>query len=120
MALADFRHNDWRTHPALSHANCPSPNTQHAALSLFPLVPPHLARWYLVLYYIAVLDRGAFNVRYSSFVTPPAYLLLGMALGHCACGDLPGRRAWIPADCVVPAIRADLYDSRFARRYLAT
>ncbi|MEZ4676141.1 MAG: glycosyltransferase family 39 protein [Caldilineaceae bacterium] len=71
----------------------------------------------LALYYIAVLDRGAFNVRYSSFVTPPLYLLLGMALANWA-------RLWRPFLVVglgflligvVPAIRADLYDSRFAR-----
>lgn len=71
----------------------------------------------LTLYYIAVLDRGAFNVRYSSFVTPPLYLLIGMALANWA-------RLWRPLAGVglallllgvIPAIRADLYDPRFAR-----
>jgi len=71
----------------------------------------------LALYYIAVLDRGAFNVRYSSFVTPPLYLLLGIALANW-------RRLWPPLLLlwlglllvgVVPAIRADLYASRYAR-----
>ena len=71
----------------------------------------------LVLYYIAVLDRGAFNVRYSSFVTPALYALLGVALSGW------GRRPAIPAALglalilagFVPGIRADLYDERFAR-----
>lgn len=71
----------------------------------------------LALYYIAVLDRGAFNVRYSSFVTPPLYLLLGLALANWA-------RIWRPLMLlglgvlfagVIPALRADLYDPRFAR-----
>jgi hypothetical protein len=71
----------------------------------------------LALYYIAVLDRGAFNVRYSSFVTPPLYLLLGMALANWT-------RLWRPLSVVglalllvgvVPALRADLYDIRYAR-----
>ncbi len=75
----------------------------------------------LALYYIAVLDRGAFNVRYSSFVTPPLYLLLGMSLANWA-------RLWRPLAAilvallllgVVPAIQADLYDSRHAREDVA-
>ena len=39
----------------------------------------------LALYYLAVVDRGAFNVRYSSFVTPALYAAFGVAaagLGH--------------------------------------
>ncbi len=85
-------------------------NTQHAFLPIWLLGG-------LGLYYIAVLDRGAFNVRYSSFITPPLYLLLGMALANWT-------RLWRPflgvgvsllLLGVVPAIRADLYDSRYAR-----
>ena len=34
----------------------------------------------LSLYYIAVWDRGAFNVRYSSFVTPALYALVALSL----------------------------------------
>jgi len=71
----------------------------------------------LVLYYIAVLDRGAFNVRYSSFITPALYALLGAGLAGW------GRRvsAAYPLAAVLllvgfaPAIRADLYDEGFAR-----
>ncbi len=75
----------------------------------------------LGLYYIAVLDRDAFNVRYSSFVTPALYALLGIALAGW-------RRWWKPlALCatlvlgvgLVPAIHADLYDPRFAREDIA-
>ncbi len=71
----------------------------------------------LALYYIAVLDRGAFNVRYSSFVTPALYALLGVALAGWA-------RLWRPLAVIAAivllagfpaAARADLYDARFAR-----
>jgi hypothetical protein len=71
----------------------------------------------LALYYVAVLDRGAFNVRYSSFVTPALYTLMGIAL--CA-----WSRLWRPLGSVAlgiglaiwpQAIHADLYDVRFAR-----
>ena len=72
----------------------------------------------LVLYYIAVLDRGAFNVRYSSFITPALYALLGAGLAGW------GRRVSVayPLAAVLllvgfaPAIRADLYDEGFAAR----
>ena len=71
----------------------------------------------LALYYIAVLDRGAFNIRYSSFVTPAFYALLGLALAA------PGRLwRWLPPLGLalllvgfVPALRADLTDPRFFR-----
>lgn len=33
----------------------------------------------LLLYYLAVLDRGAFNVRYSAFVTPALFVLVATA-----------------------------------------
>lgn len=71
----------------------------------------------LALYYLAVLDRGAFNVRYSSFITPALYLLMAVAL-----------YAWIKRWRLLglimlvalligfaPALRADLLDARFAR-----
>ncbi len=68
----------------------------------------------LLLYYIAVLDRGAFNVRYAAFVTPALYALVGLGIagwGH--------RLAW-PVLALVAAglllfARADLLDPRFAR-----
>jgi hypothetical protein len=71
----------------------------------------------LGLYYIAVLDRGTFNVRYSSLITPALYGLLGSALA------LLGRRwrglTWIGmallATGMFPGLYADLYASRFAR-----
>ncbi len=71
----------------------------------------------LGLYYIAVLDRGAFNVRYSSLVTPPLYLLLGVAVAGW-------WRWWRGLGVMVlllvavglgPALYADIYDTRFAR-----
>lgn len=71
----------------------------------------------LALYYIAVLDRGAFNVRYSSFVTPALYALAGISLAALG-------RVWRPLTAIglialliglVAGVRADLYDSRFAR-----
>ncbi len=71
----------------------------------------------LALYYIAVLDRGAFNVRYSSFVTPPLYLLLGIACANWA--RLRQSLVLIPLSvCLIgfiPATHADLYDPHFAR-----
>jgi len=75
----------------------------------------------LGLYYGAVLDRGAFNVRYSSFVTPALYVLL--AGGLAALG-----RLWRPLMVLglgvvtvgmLPALSADLYDPRFAREDIA-
>ncbi|HXF64469.1 MAG TPA: glycosyltransferase family 39 protein [Caldilineaceae bacterium] len=74
----------------------------------------------LALYYLAVLDRGAFNVRYASFVTPALYTLLAVGLA------LWGRRRVlaVAATALVlalwpQAIYADLYDPRFAREDIA-
>lgn len=75
----------------------------------------------LILYYIAVLDRGAFNIRYSSFVTPALYILLGSALAAF------GARRWVGGFAaltilalgMLPFVRADLYDQRFAREDIA-
>jgi mannosyltransferase len=71
----------------------------------------------LALYYIAVVDRGAFNIRYSSFVTPALYALLGIAIA--ALGRI---RRWLPLAGMalllvglIPAARADLVDPRFFR-----
>lgn len=71
----------------------------------------------LLLYYLAVLDRGAFNVRYSSFVTPALYTLLGVGL---AAWGARWRGLGVAALALIvmgmlPFVRADLYDSRFAR-----
>jgi mannosyltransferase len=71
----------------------------------------------LALYYIAILDRGAFNVRYSSFVTPALYSLLGIAI-------IGWARLWKPvagAALVLVLLgmaagaRADFTDPRFFR-----
>jgi mannosyltransferase len=71
----------------------------------------------LALYYVAVLDRGAFNVRYSSFVTPALYATIGVGLSALA-------RLWRPVAVLAlallmaiwpQAIRADLYDDQFSR-----
>jgi hypothetical protein len=71
----------------------------------------------LALYYLAVLDRGAFNVRYSSFVTPALYALLG--IGVAAWGRVWQPLALIAAVLLLAlwpqAVRADLFDARFAR-----
>jgi hypothetical protein len=72
----------------------------------------------LSLYYIAVLDRGAFNIRYSALVTPALFVLLGAAISGW------GRWASIPAAALLmggllPLAQADLYDVRFAREDIA-
>lgn len=96
----------------------PIPNPQ------FPIPLLFLGIWVvggLALYYVAVLDRGAFNVRYSSFITPALYVLLGGALAAW-------QRWWRPLGLLglavivagfAPGIQADLYDSRFAREDMA-
>ncbi|MEZ4656011.1 MAG: hypothetical protein R2911_00390 [Caldilineaceae bacterium] len=75
----------------------------------------------LALYYIAVLDRGAFNPRYSSFVTPALYALMGLGLAGW-------QRIWPPLAAVGlvllllgtgPAIWADQNDARFGREDMA-
>lgn len=68
------------------------------------------------LYYVAVMDRGAFNVRYASFVTPALYALVGAGLVEL----MRIRRALVAA---IPAallfwphaVQADLWDTRFDR-----
>ncbi|MEX1019896.1 MAG: hypothetical protein WDZ49_09575 [Litorilinea sp.] len=69
----------------------------------------------LALYYIAVWDRGAFNVRYASFVTPALYLLLSVALAALG----PVRRVLLATLVVggglLSASLADLYDPAFFR-----
>ncbi len=77
----------------------------------------------LALYYIAVLDRGAFNVRYASFVTPALYALLGLGVAGWAS---IGRRGSVAAVIglaalaavalpMVPAVRADFTSEQSAR-----
>ncbi len=79
-----------------------------------------LLTWFvggLALYYVAVVDRGAFNVRYSSFVTPALYVLLGISLAGLG-------RLWKPLTIAglllilvgfAPAVQADLYNADAAR-----
>lgn len=71
----------------------------------------------LALYYVAVVDRGAFNVRYSSFITPALYALFGIALAGVG-------RIWKPLTAIglaivliglALAVRADIYDPDHAR-----
>jgi mannosyltransferase len=68
------------------------------------------------LYYLAVMDRGAFNVRYSSFVTPALYAMAGAGLVESA----RLRRSWLIAVPVAVmlwpvAVTNDLWDTRFDR-----
>lgn len=72
----------------------------------------------LVLYYIAVLDRGAFNIRYSAMVTPALVALLGGA----AAGWNVHRRAplgWLFLLLLTPGLllfsHADLTNTQFFR-----
>ena len=71
----------------------------------------------LGLYYLAVVERGAFNVRYSSFVTPALYALVGASLAALSTASpwlgVAGTAVLLVG--LAPAIRADLYDARFAR-----
>lgn len=71
----------------------------------------------LALYYLAVMDRGAFNVRYSSFVTPSLYILLGVGLAVWGriWRPLPAAAALAALILWPQAIRADLYDERYGR-----
>ena len=73
----------------------------------------------LALYYVAVLDRNAFNVRYASFVTPALYALLGVGLAAYArwWRPLPALGAALLLLGLIPAIQADLYDPRFDREH---
>ncbi|MFN3331960.1 MAG: hypothetical protein ACK47M_05565, partial [Caldilinea sp.] len=75
----------------------------------------------LALYYIAVLDRNAFNVRYASFVTPALYTMLAVGLAGFG-------RWWRPLPYLLTAglaigltvaAYADLYDRRFDREHIA-
>ncbi len=71
----------------------------------------------LALYYVAVLDRNAFNVRYSSFVTPALFALLGVGLAAYARWGRPlvVAGAVVLLVGIAPALQADLYDPRFDR-----
>lgn len=71
----------------------------------------------LALYYVAVLDRNAFNVRYASFITPALYALLGAAVAGWSLWVRPmGLVALLMVVALWPqAVRADLTDPAFAR-----
>ncbi|MCS6827975.1 MAG: glycosyltransferase family 39 protein [Caldilinea sp.] len=75
----------------------------------------------LALYYLAVLDRSAFHVRYAGFVTPALYTLIAVGLAGFA-------RWWRPAPALLAltlavglahGAHADLYDTRFDREHIA-
>lgn len=75
----------------------------------------------LLLYYIAVLDRGTFNPRYASFITPALYALLGLALAQFGriCRPLTVLGLVLVLVGLIPAVRADLYDGRFDREHVS-
>ncbi len=75
----------------------------------------------LALYYVAVLDRNAFNVRYASFVTPALYALIGVGFAAYAhwWKPLPAVAVALLVLGLVPALRADLYDNRFDREHIS-
>jgi mannosyltransferase len=92
-----------------------APRLPHATLLLVWVIGG------LALYYVAVLDRGAFNVRYSSLITPALYGLLGGAIAAWGRWWRPLAVAGLAVVIVglVPAARADLYDPRVAREDIA-
>jgi hypothetical protein len=69
----------------------------------------------LAFYYIAVLDRGAFNIRYASFVTPALYALLGIGLSRWGGGWRLWAISGLIAGGMIPGVVADLTDARFFR-----
>lgn len=72
----------------------------------------------LGLYYIAVLDRGAFNIRYSAFVTPALLVLVGAGIsGWGRWGSLPVAALLLAG--LLPLVQADFHDPRFAREDIA-
>jgi hypothetical protein len=80
----------------------------------------------LALYYVAVLDRGAFNVRYSSFVTPALYALMGVGLTAWSRQGKPLATVATVAVAMISvvafwpqALQADLYGERGAREDIA-
>ena len=75
----------------------------------------------LALYYIAVLDRGAFNVRYSSFVTPALYALMGIGLAALGSRRRSLAVAGVALVLVTPitGVYADFTDTRFARENIS-
>ena len=75
----------------------------------------------LALYYVAVLDRGAFNVRYSSFVTPALYvsLAVGIVAWRRLYVYLPVLFATILMAGFALGIQADWYDEQHAREDIA-
>lgn len=75
----------------------------------------------LILYYIAVLDRGAFNIRYSAFVTPALFALAGGALAGWQLKRLPLGALFLTlvAAGMLWFVRADLTDERFFREETA-
>jgi hypothetical protein len=94
-------------------------------LSLSPSLPLSFTLTWLfgglALYYIAVLDRNAFNVRYASFVTPALYTV--SAVGLAGFGRwwraLPYLLAVGLAIGLTAAAHTDLYDRRFDREHIA-
>ncbi len=141
VRLGDWRLRDWRLedrgsqrlrhkeHPG-ADKGAPISNLQSPISNLTISQSPNLQSFLftltwllggLALYYVAVLDRNAFNVRYASFVTPALYTLLAVGLAGFG-------RWWKPLPYLllvglsvgfVATAHADLYDSRFDREHIA-
>ncbi len=75
----------------------------------------------LALYYLAVLDRSAFHVRYASFVTPALYTLIAVGLMTFVRWrrSAPALLALALAVGLAHGAHADLYDARFDREHVA-
>ena len=104
----------------------PAPSDRRAEIATVRYEPgaiTFLLTWLaggLALYYIAVLDRNAFNVRYASFVTPALYTLLGVrAGGLCAAVAAAAHVLFVWSRPVSSTAYADIYDSRNDREHMA-
>lgn len=110
----------WRPEEGATLVNAPSSNPPISRSLPLSFILTWLVGG-LALYYIAVLDRNAFNVRYASFVTPALYLVI--AAGLAGFGrwwkPLPYVLALLLAAGLIQAAHADLYDRRFDREHIA-
>lgn len=122
LVQRDWRLGDWRSR-AKGKPNAGKPAPVSTLQS--PNLPISFTLTWLLgglaLYYVAVLDRNAFNVRYASFITPALYTLIAAGLAGFG-------RWWRPLPFLLligllagaaQAAHADLYDSRFDREHIA-
>ena len=132
--LRDWRLEDWRLGDrGLAQSDDPRRRSAGKDAPIANLQSPHrsipqplsfILVWLLgglALYYIAVLDRNAFNVRYASFVTPALYTLLAVGLAGFGRWRRPLPYLLLIGMLVgsAQAAYADLYDSRFDREHIA-